>query len=80
MRSTLPALPANANSYAKLGRCYAAYKVPFIASDGKLYVQVQKIETAFHPEYSGKAGVITDLGALLLDADTTQFWNNSLLT
>lgn len=80
MRSTLPALPANANSFAKLGRCYATYRVPFIASDGKLYIQVQKVETAFHPEFTGKATVITDVGALLLDADVVQFWNNSLLT
>lgn len=80
MRSTLPALPASPTTFAKLGRCFAVYKVPFLASDGKLYIQAQKIETAFHPEFTLKANVISDLGALMLDADTTQFWINSLLT
>lgn len=80
MRATLPALAANPSSYAKLGRNYASLKIPFIASDGKLYVQVQRIETSFHPEYTGKAAAIVDLGALLVDSDVTAFWNNSLLT
>lgn len=76
----MPALPANANAFAKLGRNSLKYYVPFIAADGKLYTQSVRIETAFHAEYTGKNTVIADIAALVSDADFTSFWQQSLLT
>jgi hypothetical protein len=78
--ATLPALPANANAYAKLGRNSLRYLVPFIAADGKLYTQSVRIETAFHAEYSDKNTVIADIAALVSDSDFTSFWQQSILT
>lgn len=79
-RAVLPALPAKAGEYAKLGRNSVVYKVPFIAADGKLYTQSVRIEMAFHPEYSSKNTVIADAAAFIADADFTSFWQSSILT
>lgn len=78
--ATLPALPANSGSYAKLGRNSIRYAIPFVAADGKLYTQLVRIETSFHSEYSGKATAIADIAALTQDSDFTDFWTKSLLT
>lgn len=78
--ATMPALPANANAFAKLGRNSLKYYVPFIAADGKLYTQSVRIETAFHAEYTGKNVCIADIAALVSDSDFTSFWQQSLLT
>lgn len=82
LRATLPAAPARAGDYAKLGRCSAVLKIPFIASDGKLYLQTVKVDTAFHAEYAqaSKNAAINDGAALLADSDFANFWQSSLLT
>lgn len=78
--ATLPALPASSGAYAKLGRNSMKYSVPFVAADGKLYIQTVRIETAFHAEYTGKATAIQDIAALSQDSDFTSFWTSALLT
>jgi hypothetical protein len=79
-RATLPKLPVG-TGYATLGRNTLTYKVPFVASDGRLYIQSVKIEAAFHPEYeqASKESVIQDAPAFLVDSDFTSFWHDSLL-
>lgn len=78
--TTLPALPAAAGAYAKLSRNSLRYSIPFVAADGKLYVQIVRIETSFHAEYSAKATAIADIAALVSDSDFSGFWTSSLLT
>lgn len=78
--ASMPALPANANAFAKLGRNVLKMYIPFIAADGKLYTQSVRVETAFHAEYSGKNTAIADIAALVSDSDFTSFWQQSLLT
>jgi hypothetical protein len=57
------------------------YRLPFLASDGKVYTQTVKIETAFHAEYTAtqKGVAIGDGAALLVDADFQSFWKSSVL-
>lgn len=79
-RAILPAMAVNANSYAKLGRNSLAYRVPYMAADGKLYYQHVKIECTFHAEYTGKNTVLNEAIAFLADSDFAQFWQNSIVT
>lgn len=81
LKATNPAMPAKSGEYAKLGRASLVYKVPFIAADGKLYSQPQRIEMAFHPEYlvASRNGVINDMTAFIADSDFTAFWQNLLI-
>lgn len=78
--STLPALPAAVGAYAKLGRNSLKNTIPFIAADGKLYIQTVRVETAFHSEYTGKNTAIADVAAFVADSDFAGFWQSSLLT
>lgn len=77
--STLPALPTSVGAYAKLGRNTCKQVIPFIAADGKLYLQTVRVETGFHSEYTGKNAAIADVAAIVSDADFTGFWQSSLL-
>jgi hypothetical protein len=77
-RAVLPALPAKTGDFAKLGRNSLVYKVPFVAADGKLYLQTVRIEMAFHAEYTGKNTVINDATAFIADSDFANFWQSSL--
>lgn len=79
-QATLPALAQSPAAYAKLGRNDFQYRVPFIAADGKLYVQTVRIATAFHAEFPGRNTAIADIAAFVSDSDFTPFWQNSLLT
>lgn len=81
-KATLPALPANANAYAKLQRGVLTYKIPMIAADGKLYQQTVAINTSFHPETtdSAKAVILTESVSFLADADFLNFWKLGLLS
>lgn len=79
-RAIMPALPAKAGEYAKLGRNSVVYKIPFVAADGKLYTQSVRIEMAFHPEYTAKNTAIADTAAFVADADFTAFWQSSILS
>ena len=80
-RATMPPLTVN-DRYARLARNQLTYKIPFIASDGRLYIQPCRLETAFHPEYTqaNKEAVINDLPAFLADSDFLLFWQDSLLS
>lgn len=75
-----PQLAPNSASYAKLGRRSLAYRVPFIASDGKLYVQPINIEAAFHAEYAGSSVRLVEAAAMVLDTDFGPFWSSLLLS
>jgi hypothetical protein len=78
--ATPPGLAPNDSSYAKLRRNRVHYKIPFIANDGKLYMQTVKVESAFHAEETA-ANVAKhhSIGAAsLLDSDFTDFWANQL--
>lgn len=78
--STLPGLPANPQSYAKLARNKLTYRIPFVASDGKLYTQTIEISMAFHAEDSSKSVHVRDVAAFVADSDFLDFWDKSLLT
>lgn len=80
LTSTLPAMPVSTGAYAKLGRNSLKQVVPFVAADGKLYLQTVRIETAFHSEYTLKNTAIGDAAAFVSDADFVSFWQSSLLT
>lgn len=79
-KAILPALAPTASSFARLGRNTLSYRVPFVAADGKLYLQHVKIETTFHAEYTGKNTVINDATAFFGDSDFTAFWQTSVVT
>lgn len=81
-RATLPGMPGSANAYARLGRNTAVYRVPFIASDGKLYIQTTKLETAFHAEYPAedKNATLSEMIAIAADSDFVDFWASSILS
>lgn len=79
-RAIMPALAATASSFAKLGRNYLSYRVPFVAADGKLYLQHVQVQTSFHAEYTGKNTVLNDATAFLADSDFANFWQSSILT
>jgi len=78
--TTLPAMPVSTGAYAKLGRNSLKEVIPFLAADGKLYLQSVRIETAFHSEYTLKNTAIADAAAFVSDSDFTSFWQSSLLT
>lgn len=78
--ATLPAMPVSTGAYAKLGRTSLKEVIPYLAVDGKLYLQTVRIETAFHSEYTGKNVAIADAAAFVSDSDFTSFWQSSLLT
>ena len=75
-----PALAPNSASFAKLGRRSLAYRVPFIAADGKLYLQPVNIEAAFHAEYTSSNARLLDAVAMVLDSDFGPFWSSLLLS
>jgi hypothetical protein len=77
----LPQLPVN-GGFARLGRNAMVYTIPFVASDGRLYKQTQKVEMAFHPEYAqaDKEAIVTDMPNFLADADFLSFWHDALLS
>lgn len=79
-RAILPALASSSATYAKLGRNTLSYRIPFVAADGKLYLQHIKIETSFHAEYGGKNGALSDATAFFGDSDFTSFWQSSIVT
>jgi hypothetical protein len=80
-RATLPAAPAKTGDFARLGRNTLTYRLPFTASDGKIYTQTVKIETAFHAEYTAaqKGAAVSDGAAMMLDADFENFWKYSVV-
>lgn len=78
-RATLPALPASSSSFAKLGRNELVYKVPFLATDGRLYIQTIRISTGFHADYTAKDVRLGEAVGLLADSDFADFWTKSLL-
>jgi len=82
LRSIMPTIPAKASDYARLGKNSLVYRIPFLASDGKLYIQSVRIEMAFHSEYPSatKNVVIADGAAFIADSDFTNFWQSSILT
>lgn len=77
---SLPALPPSSNGYAKMGRRGVVYRVPYVAADGRLYVQTLRIEAAFHADDARQNGLIADGAALLVDSDFTGFWQKLLLS
>lgn len=81
LRATLPAMSGSANGYARLGRNTAVYRVPYIADDGKLYVQTVRLETAFHAQYAqaDKELILSDAIAILADSDFSDFWKKAIL-
>lgn len=78
-KAIMPALAPSSTQFAKLGRTSLAYRVPFIAADGKLYLQHVKIEATFHSEYTAKATVMGDAIAFLADSDFSAFWLTSIV-
>lgn len=81
-RATLPTVPQKVGDYARLGRATLTYRIPFIASDGKLYAQSVKLEAAFHSEYNLtlKNTALTDGAAFFADSDFTAFWQSLLVS
>jgi len=77
--ATLPAMPASPGAYAKLARNSVVHRIPFVAADGKLYIQSIRVEGAFHSEYTGKNTAYNDVAALVSDSDFSGFWQSSLL-
>lgn len=80
LKATLPLLPVNQNAYARLARTKLVYQLPFVAADGKLYKQNITIETAFHAEDTNRNARISDIPALVADADFSAFWQNLILS
>lgn len=80
MKVSLPSLPANANAYAKLGRRSIVYRIPYVASDGKLYTQTIRIEAAFHADDTRQNDLMADCASFFADADFTSFWQGMLLS
>lgn len=81
MRSIMPAAAVRTGDMAKMGRQLLTLYIPFTAADGRTYVQPQKVESAFHPEYgaASKLQVVTDLASLLVDSELLTFWQSSVL-
>lgn len=80
VRTILPAYPASPNAFARMGKCTMLYRVPFVATDGKLYSQPVRIEASFHPDYTNKGNRMNEAIALLADSDFSDFWLNSLIS
>lgn len=79
-RAIMPGLAASSAAFAKLGRNFMSYRVPYVAADGKLYLQHVQIQTSFHADYSDKNTILGDAIALLADSDFADFWQKSILT
>lgn len=80
LKVSLPSLPANTNAYAKLGRRAVVYRIPYVASDGKLYTQTIRIEAAFHADDTRQNGLMGDCASFFADTDFTSFWQGMLLS
>jgi hypothetical protein len=80
--ATLPAFASKVGGYPKMGRSHMDYVMPFLATDGRVYMNRFVGDFAFHPEFTKvqRALLVKDAGALLLDADTAGFWQDSLLS
>lgn len=81
IRQVQPAKAPRAGEYAKLGRKYATWRVPFVAADGTSYVQTVRVETSFHHEYpkADRTAHIMDAAAIVSDPELSAFWQDSVL-